>query len=62
MEAGSGARGEMGGEVTEGEMAERGGGDKGMDSGGTLGRGDGLSSIRLKSWSATSSEGAFAWG
>jgi len=71
MEAGLEGRGEMRGEVTEGEMEERSGGDKGMDSGGggrrevvrgSLGRGDGLSSKRLKSWSATSSEGAFGWG
>jgi len=48
MEAGLDGRGEMRGEVREGEREERGGGDKGMDSGGgsvrgTLGRGDGLS-------------------
>ena len=58
MEAGLDGRGEMRGEVREGEREERGGGDKGMDSGGgsvrgTLGRGDGLS------LTGTSSEGAF---
>jgi len=64
MEAGSDGRGEVRGEVTEGEMEERGGRDNsgGGSVRGSLGRGDGLSSRRLKSWSATSSEGAFGWG